>query len=324
MTVRRSTRTFLVMGLVVGVLGAILVGTAVAGSSVSSNLAVPTNSAMPTATADPPLTPELTPELTPDSTTKATATTNTAALLVLETLPVRGRAPQTGYDREESFGSAWQDVDQNGCDTRNDVLARDLSVLVVDDGCEVQSGTLIGPYTGLTIAFVRGRATSSLVQIDHLVALSNAWQTGAQQLSPEQRVALANDPLNLLAVDGVTNARKGDGDTATWLPPLKNFRCAYVARQVSVKATYALWVTAAEHDAMRRILSNCPNELATTTTPKTDAVVGPGAAPFVETPNDVYFPNCTAARESGAAPVHVGDPGYGGHLDRDGDGAGCE
>ncbi|WP_104198231.1 DUF1524 domain-containing protein [Cryobacterium sp. M15] len=322
MTVRRSTRSFLVMGLVVGVLGAILVGTAVAGSSVSSNLAVPTTSALPTATAEPALTPDS----TPDSTAEATATTDIAALSVLETLPVKGRAPQTGYDREESFGSAWQDVDQNGCDTRNDILARDLSALVVEGGCEVQGGTLLGPYTGLTITFVRGRATSSLVQIDHLVALSNAWQTGAQQLSQEQRVALANDPLNLLAVDGVTNSRKGDGDTATWLPPLKTFRCAYVARQVSVKATYALWVTAAEHDAMTRILSNCPNELATTTTttPTTDAVVAPTSAPVAETPRDVYFHNCTAARESGAAPVHVGDPGYGGHLDRDGDGAGCE
>jgi hypothetical protein len=322
MTVRRSTRSFLVMGLVAAVLGAILVGTAVAGSSVSSNLAVPTNSALPTATAEPAPTRDS----TPDSTAEATATTDTAALSVLETLPVKGRAPQTGYDREESFGSAWQDVDQNGCDTRNDILARDLSALVVDGGCEVQGGTLLGPYTGQTITFVRGQATSSLVQIDHLVALSNAWQTGAQQLSQEQRVALANDPLNLLAVDGVTNSRKGDGDTATWLPPLKTFRCAYVARQVSVKATYALWVTAAEHDAMTRILSNCPNELATTTTTTTttDAGVAPGAAPIAETPNDVYFQNCTAARESGAAPVHVGDPGYGGHLDRDGDGDGCE
>lgn len=234
MTVRRPTRSILLIGLIVGVLAAILIGTSLVGSSVSSDLADPTTSA-------------------------TIAATNTAALAVLATLPVKGRAPKTGYDRTESFGSAWQDVDQNGCDTRNDILARDLTVLVVDTSCEVQSGTLLGPYTGLTIAFVRGQATSSLVQIDHVVALSNAWQTGAQQLSPERRVALANDPLNLLAVDGVTNSRKGDGDTATWLPPLKSYRCAYVARQVSVKASYALWVTAAEHDAMTRILSGCPD-----------------------------------------------------------------
>jgi hypothetical protein len=239
---------------------------------------------------------------------------------VLATLPVKGRAPKTGYDREGSFGSAWQDVNQNGCDTRNDILARDLTVLVLDGSCEVQTGTLLGPFTGLTINFVRGQATSSLVQIDHVVALSNAWQTGAQQLSQEQRVALANDPLNLLAVDGVTNSRKGDGDAATWLPPLKSFRCTYVAQQISVKAIYALWVTAAEHDAMTRVLSDCPDELAITG----DAAVVSSAPTPVEIPDEVYFHNCAAAREAGAAPVHVGDTGYGRHLDRDGDGTGCE
>ncbi|TFC28762.1 DUF1524 domain-containing protein [Cryobacterium sp. TMT1-3] len=305
MTVRRALPSFLVIGSIVGVFAAILVGSSVAGSSVSSERAEPTSSAR--ASASPAVTAA--PE----------APFDTAALTVLATLPVKGRAPKTGYDREGSFGSAWQDVDQNGCDTRNDILARDLTVLVVDSSCEVQSGTLLGPYTGLTIAFVRGQTTSALVQIDHVVALSNAWQTGAQQLSPEQRVALANDPLNLLAVDGVTNSRKGDGDTATWLPPLKSYRCAYVARQVSVKASYALWVTAAERDAMMRILSDCPDEVASIDT-------DPFVAPTVEAPlpSDVYFENCTAAREAGAAPVHSGDPGYGRHLDRDGDGTGCE
>ena len=311
MTVRRTPRSFLVVGVIVGVLAAVLVGTSVVGSSVSSDLAESTSSATATASPAASAAPE------------APSDTDTAALAVLATLPVKGRAPKTGYDREGSFGSAWQDVDQNGCDTRNDILARDLTVLVVDTSCEVQSGTLLGPYTGLTIAFVRGQATSSLVQIDHVVALSNAWQTGAQQLSPEQRVELANDPLNLLAVDGVTNSRKGDGDTATWLPPLKSYRCAYVARQVSVKASYALWVTAAEHDAMTRILSDCPDELAT---PGDAPVIAPAPtiAPAVDAPADVYLQNCAAARAAGAAPVHAGDPGYGSHLDRDGDGTGCE
>ena len=310
MTVRRPTRSITLIGLIVGVLGAILIGTAFAASSVSPDLADPTAGATSTAAE---------PAATATATATATPATDTAALAVLASLPVKGRAPKTGYDRTHSFGSAWQDVDQNGCDTRNDILARDLTVLVVDSSCEVQSGTLLGPYTGLTIAFVRGQATSSLVQIDHVVALSNAWQTGAQLLSPEQRVALANDPLNLLAVDGVTNSRKGDGDTATWLPPLKSYRCAYVARQVSVKASYGLWVTAAEHDAMTRILSDCPDELATTTV----AVPAPTNATVTDT-NDVYFQNCTAARAAGAAPVHTGQPGYGSHLDRDGNGTGCE
>ena len=188
------------------------------------------------------------------------------AVAMLATLPVKGKAPRTGYDREESFGTAWLDVDHNGCDTRNDVLARDLVNITMDGTCTVLTGTIQEPYTGSTVDFARGRDTSALLQIDHVVALSNAWQTGAQQLSAEQRVRLANDPLNLLAVDGSSNAQKGDGDTATWLPKSKAYRCAYVARQISVKASYALWVTPAEHNAMAGILESCPAELALVST----------------------------------------------------------
>jgi len=186
--------------------------------------------------------------------------TDSTALALLATLPVKGKAPKTGYDRSGEFGSAWLDVDRNGCDTRNDILARDLTAIVLSGPCKVLSGTLAEPYTGTTIAFLRGNTTSSLVQIDHLVALSNAWQTGAQQLTREQRVSLANDPLNLLAADGRANAQKGDGDAATWLPAAKAFRCTYVARQISVKVTYRLWVAPAERDAMARVLSSCPEQ----------------------------------------------------------------
>ncbi|MFF2713068.1 HNH endonuclease family protein [Paenarthrobacter sp. NPDC058040] len=181
------------------------------------------------------------------------------ALDALAALPIKGRAPKTGYDRD-LFGQAWADVDRNGCDTRNDILKRDLTAISYTNSvpCKVQSGTLADPYTAKTIAFVRGTTTSSAVQIDHVVALSDAWQKGAQQLSLEKRTALANDPLNLQATDGPTNQQKGDGDAATWLPPSKAFRCEYVARQISVKAAYKLWVTQAEHDAMARILGDCP------------------------------------------------------------------
>jgi hypothetical protein len=181
-----------------------------------------------------------------------------AASALLQQLPVKGKAPKTGYDRVGDFGTAWRDVDHNGCDTRNDVLARDLQAVTKSGPCKVLSGTLVDPYTATTIHFVRGNATSTAVQIDHVVALENAWQTGAQQLTPERRLALANDPMNLLAVDGPTNSAKGAGDAATWLPPNKAFRCAYVARQVSVKAAYGLWVTPAERDAIARILASCP------------------------------------------------------------------
>jgi len=165
-----------------------------------------------------------------------------------------------------------------GRETRNDILARDLSDIVRSGPCKVLTGSFTEPYTGKTVSFVRGNTTSALVQIDHVVALSNAWQTGAQKLSQAQRISLANDPLNLLAADGRANAQKGDGDAATWLPAAKSFRCTYVARQVSVKATYGLWVAPAEHDAMERVLSTCPTQPAVTSA-FAPAVVAPAPAP---------------------------------------------
>lgn len=181
------------------------------------------------------------------------------ALDLLETIQVKGRAPKTGYTRDE-FGPAWADIDHNGCDTRNDILARDLvdkTFKPNTNNCVVASGTLADKYTATIINFVRGQDTSSKVQIDHIVPLSDAWQKGAQELSNELREELANDPLNLMAADGPTNAAKGDSDAATWLPPNKAFRCEYVARQTSVKAKYSLWVTQAEHDSIARTLEGC-------------------------------------------------------------------
>lgn len=182
------------------------------------------------------------------------------ALVALATLAVKGRAPKTGYDREQ-FGPAWSDADHNGCDTRNDILNRDLTAKTWragTHGCVVLTGMLAEPYTGRTVVFDKSRASD--VQIDHVVALSDAWQKGAQLLTPERRLAFANDPLNLLAVDGRINEAKGDGDAATWLPPNKPFRCAFVARQVAVKARYGLWTTPAEHAAIARVLATCPDQ----------------------------------------------------------------
>ncbi|WP_424921490.1 HNH endonuclease family protein [Streptomyces sp. wa1] len=181
-----------------------------------------------------------------------------SALQAAEGLTVKGRAPKTGYARDE-FGSAWIDTDRNGCGTRDDILAEQLDDVSRDaDGCKVLSGVLDpDPYTGTRISFERGR---SKVDIDHLVALSDAWQKGAQKWSDAKRRAFANDPLNLVAADSSTNRRKGDGDTATWLPPNKDYRCAYVAGQVSVKKKYGLWVTQAEQDAMKEVLTACPRQ----------------------------------------------------------------
>ena len=213
-------------------------------------------SPLPPAISDAALEPDATPGARP-----AYAST---ALEVLATLPVKGRAPKTGYSRDQ-FGPSWADTDRNGCDTRNDMLRRDLSAVAIKPGtrdCTVLSGLLNDPYTATLINFLRGNSTSTAVQIDHVVALSDAWQKGAQQLSPAQRLSFANDPLNLLAVDGPANQQKSDGDAATWLPPNKSFRCEYVARQIAVKSRYSLWVTQSEHDAMARVLNGdaaaCP------------------------------------------------------------------
>ena len=185
-----------------------------------------------------------------------------SGLSIIEAQVTKGRAAKTGYTRAQ-FGPTWADVDRNGCDTRNDILKRDLTGEVFKEktrNCVVQSGTLIDPYSGETINFTRGNTSSMEVQIDHVVALSNAWQTGAFKLSIKERTAFANDPMNLLAVKGRLNSQKNDGDAATWLPPLKSYRCDYVARQIAVKIKYKLWFTAPEKEAMVRILKSCPEK----------------------------------------------------------------
>ncbi|MFL0579508.1 HNH endonuclease family protein [Dietzia sp. 179-F 9C3 NHS] len=183
-----------------------------------------------------------------------------ATRAALAGLEVKGKAPKTGYSRSE-FGRAWDDdvpveYGGNGCDQRQDVLRRDLVNIQMRDRCTVTAGTLQDdPYTGKTIAYTRDRTSD--VDIDHRVALSHAWQTGAQQWSPEKRLAFANDPRNLVAVDASANRQKGDGDAATWLPSNKPYRCTYVATQVEVKSAYGLWVTPAEQDAISRVLDAC-------------------------------------------------------------------
>lgn len=303
----------------------------------------------PSGPAEPPSSLE---SATPDPTPATDAATpeGEAAPDVLATLDVKGRAPKTGYSRDQ-FGPAWADADRNGCDTRNDILARDLSGVTFTPGthdCVVLTGTLEDPYTGAEIAFQRGQATSSAVQIDHVVALSDAWQKGAQQWDAATRERFANDPANLLAVGGSANEQKSDGDAATWLPANKAFRCEYVARQIGVKARYGLWVTHAEKGAMTRVLSSCPDQAVpgdaapvavepaagsdsgTVATPgqvapaagsgtgsDTGADTGSGSA-------DVYYTNCAAAWAAGAAPLRQGDPGYRAKLDGDHDGVACE
>jgi hypothetical protein len=266
---------------------------------------------------------------------------------VLAKLPIRGRAPKTGYTRAQ-FGQAWTDdttaqFGHNGCGTRDDILAAQLNMVSKSGRCIVTSGTVLDPYTGAPLTYTRGHST---VDIDHVVALGDAWQKGAQQLPVVQRTRLANDPLNLLAVSASANRQKGDGDAATWLPQRTSYRCPYVARQVAVKYAYSLWVTQAEHDAIARILATCPAQMPPTSgaghaaTPAsskpappatTTAQVRPSAPttqaaqpPTPPAASDVYYANCTGVRAAGTAPLYRGQPGYRSGLDRDGDGVACE
>lgn len=182
------------------------------------------------------------------------------AASVLDELTVRPAASKTGYNRKK-FSDGWAKTDT--CTIRDKILSRDMTDVryrsPVD--CTVMSGVLDDPYTGKVIHFVRGPDTSGAVQIDHVVAVSDTWQTGAQQLSSAQREQLYNDPLELIAVDGPANEQKGDGDASTWLPSNTNYECRYVARQIAVKLKYHLWVTSPEHNAMEKVLQTCPDQM---------------------------------------------------------------
>ena len=187
-----------------------------------------------------------------------TAQAEQDALMVLNSLEVKGRAAKTGYARSQF--PHWSDPDRNGCDARNDTLKRDLTQISFKSGtrdCKVLTGQLLDPFSGKVITF---SSTKSMIDIDHVVALSNAWQTGAAYFDKTKRAAIANDPLNLIAVDAKLNRQKGDADAATWLPPNKAFRCEYVARQIAVKAKYGLWVTQPEKGAIIKLLEKCEGQ----------------------------------------------------------------
>jgi hypothetical protein len=297
----------------------------------------------PEATSPPSTTMSSSPSLTASASSTVDASRDPdaviaaarprTALALLGSLAVKGRAPKTGYDRA-AFGPAWTDTNRNGCDTRNDILGRDLDDNVFKPGtrdCAVLSGRLApDPYTGQDIAFVRGGASE--VDIDHVVSLSDAWQKGAGRWVPGKRLAFANDPLNLLAVDASANRQKGDGDAATWLPRNKAYRCTYVARQVAVKAKYKLWVTAAERAAIAGILVRCPNMKAPSGSAPTIAPVRATVrstapkppAPASDGHTDPRFPYCKDL-PAGYGPYYKGtDPEYAWYRDADNDGIVCE
>lgn len=250
MTLKTTSKTKLVLILVIALLVVGVIGVSVwSASREQSGASLPAAAPLSSVASPPP---------------QAKVGDPSIELAKLATLSIKGRAPKTGYARN-LFGRAWTDdvtvlYGHNGCDTRDDMLRVDLVAIEIKPGshdCVVLSGTLHDPYSGTTVVFQRGQGTSSQVQVDHLVPLLDAWQKGAQQWDDAKRRNFANDPINLQATTASMNQQKRAGDAATWLPPSKSYRCTYVSRIVDVKAAYGLWVTQAEHDAITRILSEC-------------------------------------------------------------------
>jgi hypothetical protein len=158
--------------------------------------------------------------------------------------------------RRDKFGSGWADLDHDGCNTREEILARDMTDLGLEDNCNVLTGTLHDPYTGRTIDYNESVNAAS-VQIDHVVSLSSAWRQGASNWTAAKRIKFANDPLNLIAVDGPTNQSKGDSGPATWQPPNTTFRCAWDRRYVQVTYKYRLTLPSADWDTLETTLAGC-------------------------------------------------------------------
>jgi hypothetical protein len=181
------------------------------------------------------------------------------ALATLGELEVHPRGSARGYSHAK-FGSGLTDVDANGCDQRNDVLGRDLTEKTLKagtEGCVVNSGTLDDPYTGQTIEYRRADGDGQLL-LDHVVPLADAWLKGARDWSTAKRTRFNADPLNLLAVAPDATFGKQGADATGWLPSAQDYQCAYVARQVEVKAKYRLWVSSAERAKIGEILISCP------------------------------------------------------------------
>jgi hypothetical protein len=245
---------------------------------------------------------------------------------------VKGRSAKTGYSRA-AFGAAWIDVDENGCNTRDDVLAATL-IGVQQVGCDVVAGTLRDNYTEVTIDI----NDPAGIDVDHMVALADAWQKGASRWPAAKRIAFANDPLNLQPTLSAVNSAKGASDVASWLPPNRAYRCEFVARIIAVKTKYELWVTQPEAEAMLQVLSRCPNqaviEPGSQPTVASDAVVAaeapqpsaPSPRPSVDGPSlDPRFPSCRAATSAGYGNYRNGiNPEYDWYRDADGDGIVCE
>lgn len=299
-------------------------------------------------------TPSATASVTPSpaqpapTTASAPAPATGDALTALNKLPVKDADTSVKYNRE-LFGEPWEDIDGNGCDTRNDMLLRDLKNITVDaNECTVLLGTLVDPYTGTTVNFDRSKGGGGGIDIDHVIALSASFRTGSATWDADKRLHFANDPLNLLPSGSGPNRAKGDKDASEWLPATAgnaSYNCTYVARQVAVKTKYALWLTPAEKNAMDGVLETCPEEKlpndkdALVDSPAAEENASPAApapakapakAPAAPAPapvpgkTDPNYGSCAKAKAAGAGPYTKGQPEYAFYRDGDGDGTVCE
>lgn len=186
---------------------------------------------------------------------------------VLEGIAVLPRRTHRYDYRRSAFGDSWDDNNDapgghNGCDTRNDILDRDLvdktyvSIRRCPDA--VATGVLHDPYTSTDVAFQRGARVGASVQIDHIVPLSYAWDMGAYDWPDQQRLRFANDPANLIAVQGHANQDKRDSPPADWMPPNTAFACQYAIQFIAVLRGYSLPVDQASTGVLRQAAATCP------------------------------------------------------------------
>jgi hypothetical protein len=254
---RKRRRTLWMVAIVLAVLLLVVAGAAIAGAlgSRPATTAPAPASSGPTASAPPPASPSATSSVEPSASPPADPAA--VARAQLAGLAVVSGTSATPY-RRAAFGDPWIDVDDNGCDTRNDILARDLlNPVFRTGGCKVLSGILIDPYDGQRVDFVSGPTTSPLVQIDHVVALAWAWRHGAEDWTAQRRIAFANDPANLVAASEAMNQEKGADGPSRWLPPVRELRCGYVERWIGVLAVYRLGIDKADRAAADAVLRTC-------------------------------------------------------------------
>jgi hypothetical protein len=167
------------------------------------------------------------------------------------------------YDRDE-FGSGWADRDGDGCDSRQETLARDMTAVQLDrDGCTVLYGTLRDPYLGIVETYSKDACDLgsprciSKAHVDHVVSLETAWYAGAHRWSDDRREAFANDSTNLLIAAGGVNMSKGSKPVSEWLPPNPAGHCGYAERWTDVLRTYELTPAPADAAALAEITEEC-------------------------------------------------------------------